>query len=121
MIIANILLLSCEKNIIKPVDINTYDAIIGKWEKVSRLMPSGDYMPERDGSSYEFKKDMTFVKITTQTRQGSFLYDNIKRMARCNFSATEYELIKITFIDSMNAEFYIVGSETIKVTKANGT
>lgn len=121
LVIAILTMTSCDKEVVTPVEINTYDAIIGKWEKISKLSPYGYFMPERDGSYYEFKTDWTFCKSTTEIRRGSFQYDPATRTVRCNFSANDFEMITITFIDSQNAELNIVGSEKIKVIRSTGS
>lgn len=119
---------SCSKESEEPVEVNTFDAVLGRWEQVSYLSSGGYFVSQKDGSYYEFKTDKTFVKYTgtilNETKTGTFEYTPQNKSIRCNFVGGWYEVIEVSFTDSNIAEFHIItntGSSTIKVSRSNGS
>lgn len=119
---------SCSKESEGPVEVNTFDTVLGRWEQVSYLSSGGYFVSQKDGSYYEFKTDKTFVKYTgtilNETKTGSFEYNPQSKSIRCDLGRGWYEVIQITFIDSNNAEFRIQSNtsvSTIKVNRNNGS
>lgn len=129
IILAICFLYSCSKDTLEPTDVYTFNDILGKWEQVSYLSSGGYFVPQIDGSYYEFKSNKTFVKysglILNGTETGTFEFTPEVKSIRCNFGQGWYEVIEIKLINLQLAEFRIMGNtgstSTIRANRNNGS
>lgn len=129
IILAICFLYSCSKDTLEPTDVYTFNDILGKWEQVSYLSSGGYFVPQIDGSYYEFNSNKTFVKYSgsaiNETETGTFEFTPEIKSIRCNFGQGWYEVIEIKLINLQLAEFRIMSNtgstSTIRASRNNGS
>lgn len=124
LILVSIALMSCEKSIEEiATEINTYDEILGTWQKVS-IKKGIDFVDQKDGSYYVFSPNWTFIIYDAQNKSslsGAFLYNPEKKAINCIYQDRQ-EVIKVDYFGANDAVFTIFADTTtiIKV-KRNGS
>ncbi len=122
IIFSMLFLMSCNKDIIIPEEINTYDAILGKWEQVA-YKENDTFIAKQDGSYYRFSSNWTFElydAVRKSTLSGSFLYNPQTKAITCKHQdKTTY--INVEHIGDNDAVFTILDTKIIIKVHRNGS
>lgn len=116
-------LASCDKSLNEiATEINTYDAIVGKWEQLS-YKENESFIPKHDGSYYKFSSNWTFETYDADRKSfssGSFLYNPDTKSLRC-IHQDKTVFIYVEYTGANEAMFTIVDTKLIIKVRRNGS
>lgn len=118
-----IVLASCDKSLNEiAIEINTYDAIVGKWEQLS-YKENDAFISKHDGSYYKFLSNWTFETYDADRKSfssGSFLYNPNTKSIRC-IHQDKTVFINVEYTGENDAVFTIVDTKLIIKVRRNGS